>query len=80
MPNSPLARLRRWWSRPCGFRAGTHARLRQIDREGLWPAIVRQSESETAAAMAWGLFLALPGQDHWRCACAMQEAEHVHND
>lgn len=76
-----------WW-----WRRTVHARLRQIDREVLFP-ILRQQATErvvsgnefTAGTIAEfhavvvlqqaaiDVHKSLPGQEHWRCACAAEE-------
>lgn len=65
-----------WW------RAWWHRRLRQTDRDMVWPRLLAGAhsicpeDSETAlvgALSAWAAFIQQPGQEHWHCACAEAE-------
>jgi hypothetical protein len=59
----------RWWARQ------RHRARRGADVETLWPALVARADSVDAARVAWEVFLAQPGQDHWHCACGHQIAQ-----
>ena len=39
------------------------------DLEMFWPALVARADSLDAARVAWDVFLAQDGQEHWRCPC-----------
>jgi len=52
-----------WWER------WHHRRLRGADLEIQWPALVERADTLAEARVAWAVFVAQAGQEHWRCAC-----------
>jgi hypothetical protein len=65
----------RWWNR------WWHRRLRRYDKRFMLTAIcnaaVRYGENPANSIYvqrAWQAFLYQPGQEHWHCECAHQEA------
>jgi hypothetical protein len=65
---APCPWWRRWW----------HRRQRRLDRAVIWPALraraaARYPDDEEAAVLSalrgWAVFIQLPGQAHWACAC-----------
>ena len=64
-------RLCPWWIR------WYHRRLREFDRRLMLPALrekVRVAHGEPGTFhKAWDAFKAMPGQEHWHCACAAME-------
>ena len=62
-----------WW------RAWLHRRRRRTDEAVMWTALrargaIRHPDDEEAAVLmalqGWAVFVQLPGQEHWRCACS----------
>ena len=51
------------------FMRWSHRLRRLRDVEVRWPAIVARAEGMDEARLAWDVFLAQRGQDHWHCAC-----------
>ena len=51
----------RWW----------HRRLRILDVELMWVSLLDRADTEEEARVAWDVFLAQEGQDHWHCACGI---------
>lgn len=56
----------------CGwFRRRMHARLRRIDMDAMFTAIVDRSTTVGDCIIAWEVFITMPGQGHWQCECAL---------
>lgn len=56
----------------CGrFRRRWHSRLRRIDLDAMFTAIVDRSRTVAECIVAWEVFITSPGQEHWQCECAL---------
>lgn len=60
--------IRRWLER---WRHSRHAKLRRIDLDCMFVAIVDRSKSLADCIIAWEVFVTMPGQEHWQCDCAL---------
>ena len=58
-----------WWARM------QHRRQRHLDVEEMWPSLLARAGSMEEARLAWEVFLAQEGQEHWHCACGQPIAE-----
>lgn len=52
------------------WRHRRHQKLRTIDLECMFTAIVDRATTLDKAHLAWHVFTHSPGQEHWLCACA----------
>jgi hypothetical protein len=59
----------------CGWRRWWHARQRWTDIEIRWISLYARAESMEHARLAWDVFIAQEGQDHWSCPCGQPIAE-----
>lgn len=55
--------LTRWW----------HRRLRKLDRSFVIDEIEQGNAGEKDKKILIDIFKAMPGQEHWRCPCGLQE-------
>ena len=52
-----------------------HRRRRIADVEFMWPSLLERASSAEEARVAWDVFRAGEGQEHWRCSCGRVVAE-----
>jgi len=58
-----------WWLR------GVHRRRRGADLEDMWRTLYARADTLEEARLAWEVFRAQDGQEHWRCPCGRPIAD-----